>query len=98
MRKSGEKVEADFGYRGEKCLKTPADHGNNELRKIQKLHVHSRQEHVNKRFKQFNCLKHVWRHERHLHIFAFDAIAVITQLEIENGSPLWQPDYDWDNN
>ena len=62
MLKKGERVEADFGYRGEKSLEHPGKHGNDEKRKRQKARVRSRQEHVNKRFKQFNCLKNMWRH------------------------------------
>ena len=88
MLKKGERVEADFGYRGEKSLEHPGKHGNDEKRKRQKARVRSRQEHVNKRFKQFNCLKNCWRHKRSYHGTCFNAIVVISQLDIENGSPL----------
>ena len=94
--KRGEKVEADFGYRGEKsCIRTPADHGNNERRMKMKSRVRARQEHVNKRFKQFNCLKQVWRHQRSDHQDAFQAVVVVTQLVMSNGKPLWQPKFNY---
>jgi hypothetical protein len=80
----GERVEADAGYIGEfpRHVKTP---------------VH---ETVNKRFKQWGCLKQVFRHVHDLaykHASVFRAVAVITQLAIEDGEPLYAVEYhdDW---
>jgi hypothetical protein len=80
----GEKVEADLGYRGERTkvrLPVPGDD-------IQQR-VRSRHETVNRRFKQFICLNRVFRHDLGKHGSVFGAIAVITQLEIENGDKLF---------
>lgn len=56
--------------------------------KALKKEVRSRQEHVNKRMKQFQCLKQVWRHDLPKHKPAFEAVAVLTQLAIENLEPM----------
>ena len=55
--------------------------------------VRSRQETVNKRFKQWEILVQVYRHDITMHGYVFRAIAVITQLAIENGEPLFPVDY-----
>ena len=59
-----------------------------------------RHETVNKRFKQFSALKQVWRHRIGNHGLAFRVSAVVTQLSIENGKPLFSVDYvdpNWDD-
>jgi hypothetical protein len=78
----GEKVEADKGYRGEAhYIKTPR----NDVDTI----VRSRHETVNKRFKQWGCLNKLFRHQPSKHQSVFGAVAVLTQLAIENGEPLF---------
>jgi hypothetical protein len=89
----GERAEADGGYVGE-CpgfvVAPDAFVGADRAR--MKKRIRSRQETVNKRFKQWGCLKQVFRHNddmaRH-HSSCFRAVAVITQLSIENGEPLF---------
>ena len=49
----------------------------------------SRHETVNRRFKQWAILHDRFRHPEELHEDVFTAIAVITQLEIENGAHIW---------
>ena len=86
-----ERVEADDGYVGEDPLhvKAPASMVHDEKRRIMRSRVRSRHETVNKRLKQFKCLETVFRHDVQLHGMCFRACAVLTQLEIENGSPLF---------
>ena len=49
----------------------------------------ARHETVNRRFKQWAILHDQFRHSEDLHEDIFTAIAVITQLEIENGAHTW---------
>ena len=91
----GERVEADDGYIGEapryvlcpksiRCVKPTK-----EEKKLSQR-IRSRQETVNKRFKQFNCLKGTFRHSVEQHSIAFRAIAVITQISIQKGDALFK--------
>ena len=61
--------------------------------------VRMRQETVNKRFKHFGILKQVYHHDIANHGEVFRACAVLTQLAILNGEPLFivgyrDPPYD----
>ena len=94
MLSAGEKVVADAGYKGEPNVIIP-------------LHVHetehqhplakarARHENVNGHFKTWGVLKDAFRHNRNKHVFCFQAVASITQLEIEMGaySPFQVTDY-----
>lgn len=95
----GEHVEADDGYRGEPgCVnwaKGPFIYTKFQTRMKQRLR--SRQETVNRRFKQFNALKHVFRHKVTKHSSVFRAVAVITQVNIESGNKLFEVEYTWKN-
>jgi hypothetical protein len=80
----GEMAEADLGYRGEPGkirLPIPGDDVQQRVR--------SRHETVNRRFKQFSCLGRVFRHNLGKHGSVFGAVAVITQLGIEDGDKLF---------
>ena len=55
--------------------------------------VRQRHETVNRRMKQWRILKGVFRHDINLHHIAFAAVAVVTQVAISNGEPLFQVDY-----
>lgn len=90
MLSEGEKVQADNGYRGEPNHIVAAEDSDDKVGKA----VRTRQETVNKRFKQFNILHRCFRHEVQKHQPAFGAVAVITQLSIERGEPLYTVDYD----
>jgi len=59
----------------------------------QKAVVRCRHETCNKQFKQFQILKQVFRHEIRRHKDVLTAIAVITQISITTGNPLFQVDY-----
>ena len=91
----GERVEADDGYVGDapdkiKCPMSVANPAENE---DMQNRFRSRQETVNKCFKQWEILNQVYRHDITQHGYVFRAIAVITQVAIENGEPLFQVEY-----
>ena len=56
--------------------------------------VRRRHETINKRFKQFGVLKQVYRHDLRDHGDVFRSVAVITQLAIDNGEPLFAVEYE----
>ena len=90
-----ERVEADDGYIGEAplrvkcpgCVTIPEEKQNIMKR------VRARQETINRRFKQWQILKQVFRHDLRVHQDVFAAIAVISQLAIQNGEALFSVDY-----
>ena len=89
-----EKAQADLGYRGEKhtTIIIPNQFDSDAIKKL-KDDVRARHETVNKRFKQFGALSKVFRHEKEKHQPVFDAIAVLTQIAIGNGEPLYEVQY-----
>ena len=62
-----ERVEADKGYWGEYYKVDLPYKGlpkkSASLQRYAKIRIGARHETVNGRFKQFNCLKNVWRHD-----------------------------------
>ena len=90
-----ERVEADDGYIGEaplkvrcpKCITTPLE------RKEMMAVVRMRHETVNRRIKQWRCMKDVFRHGIDFHSTCFSAVAVMTQIAISQGEPLFQVKY-----
>jgi hypothetical protein len=93
-----EKAEADDGYIGEpgKTL-TPKLNTHNESDREYRQYTRARQETVNKRLKDWNCLALKQRHDLEKHSVMFRAVAVILQLSVTSGEPLFQIDYDQDN-
>ena len=94
----GEQVEADRGYKGEPLfIRTPYELENCPVARRQSALVRARHETVNKRFKQFECLKRVYRHDLEQHTDVFRACAVITQLAVKHGGePLFEVlEYDY---
>ena len=89
----GEMVEADNGYRGEPNHARTADGFVSRADDRAKWTARNRHETVNRRLKQFGCLKQVWRHDRRRHNTVFAAVAVVTQLAFENGEPPFQVRY-----
>lgn len=95
-----ERVEADDGYIGEAPahVKCPASIGQYQQPGTETMQafVRRRQETVNKRFKQWGILKQVYREKQDIgsHGKAFRAVAIITELAIENGEPLFDVDYE----
>jgi len=90
-----ERVEADLGYRGENpnSVKTPGPLYTDEKYVAMKSAVASRHETVNKRLKQYGCLTQRFRHGVAQHAACFRAVAVLTQLAIQYGKPLYAVEY-----
>ena len=90
-----ERVEADDGYIGEapEHIKCPKSFTNPAETEKMQQRVRARHETVNKRFKQWGCLSQRFHHEIGRHDDVFRAVAVITQLAIELGEPLFSADY-----
>jgi len=86
-----ERVEADDGYVGEhpRKVKCPAGFANPPENEAMQQRVRNRQETLNKRLKQWEILNVPYRHELSSHGTVFRAIAVITQVAITNGEPLF---------
>lgn len=91
----GERVGADDGYVGDHptYVKCPAGFANSKEAEYMQRRVLNRQETVNKRFKQWGCLKQVWRARLPKHADAFRAVVVVTQMSINHGEPLFQCGY-----
>ena len=68
-----ERVEADDGYKGEhpQYVKCPAGFCNPAETEEMQSRVRSRQETVNRRFKNWGCMKQVWRNNVSYHGIAF---------------------------
>ena len=90
----GKLVEANDAYCGEPgIINTPTVFYTAKELKVKKR-ICSRHETVNKRFKQSSILKTIVCHDFLKHSSVFRAIAVITQLSIECGEPLFDVEYD----
>ena len=80
---------ADRGYRGESdLLSVPSSQDTPEVRYF-KQRALLRHENFNGRLKNFDCLEERFRHSIKKHKQCFKACAVIVQLQLENGSPLF---------
>jgi hypothetical protein len=92
-----ERVEADDGYIGEhpRYVKCPSGFANPTTTEYMQQRCRNRQETVNKRFKNWGILKQVFRHQEKLveHADIFRAVAVITQLSINEGERLFECGY-----
>lgn len=92
----GERVVADRGYFGEcpQYCKCPGHITSDEDTAAMEGAVRNRTETINKRFKQWGIMKQCFRKRSvDKHGKAFRAVAVMTQLAIENGEPLFQLEY-----
>ena len=89
MLTGGGKVIADAGYEGEPdYVVLPTGDMSLLANRVRRRH-----EHVNKRFKQFQILHRCFRHKVDKHQDVFCAVAVITEIALENGEPLYVIDY-----
>lgn len=82
--RNGEKALADKGYKDEASFILP----NIVTTKEHGLYM-SRHETVNRRMKQFQILKQVYRHSLTKHPMVVHAVANVTQLMLKNGHPLF---------
>ncbi len=87
----GERVEADEGYRGHPDkIKYPGNDANPAENWGMQGRVRARHETLNGRLK---ILSQVFRHNIMMHGDVFRACAVVTQLTVENGEPLFEVEY-----
>jgi hypothetical protein len=91
---TNERVEADDGYIGEEPItcKTPGgfcSRSEGEKAKEARSRLRSRHETINSRCKVFEILHQEYRHSVFDHAFVFRAVAVLVQVAIENGEPLF---------
>ena len=78
----GERVEADLGYRGDPSVDSPNVNCPNPYYIAMKATVRARHETINRRLKSFNVLGGRFRHEIKKHGMVFEAVAVVTQLQL----------------
>ena len=84
MLDEGKRVEADKGYQGEPFYICVPDDNNDAQKMAQAWY-----ETANARFKQWKCLDNPFCHKAGLHKYVFQAVAVITQMQINNGEHLF---------
>ena len=91
----GEMAVADRGYPGEdEHIKTPLlYHFLSREEMAMAGTARARHENVNGRFKFFKVLVKPFRHSLAKHSACFRAVAVITQLSINHGSPMFEVEY-----
>ena len=90
----GEWVEADEGYRGHlDNIKCPGNDANPAENRGMQGRARARRETLNGRLKNWGILSQVFRHHIMTHGDVFWACALVTQLTIENGEPLFQVEY-----
>ena len=93
----GERVEADDGYVGESPYVTKVPSAvlsrSSEEADARQKRVQGRHETVNARLKSFQVLDQVYRHDPTQHGYVFRAVAVLVQLSIKNGDPLFGVNY-----
>ena len=88
---TGKKVIADRGYAGlEKCVCIPSTRDAPHVRKFSSR-VRCRHETFNGRIKNFSSMNETWIHGIEKHKMALEAVCVILQYQMDNGSPLFDP-------
>ena len=91
----GERVEANKGYRGyPDKIKCPANDPNPAENRAMQGKARARHEMFNGRLKNWGILSQVYRNHIMSHGDVFRACAVVTQLTIENGEPLFEVEYE----
>ncbi|OEU08202.1 hypothetical protein FRACYDRAFT_249990 [Fragilariopsis cylindrus CCMP1102] len=97
-----EKVEVDSGPKGDSRLVQPHV-GNDSKERKQKSVVRGRQEGVNGRMKVYSVLTNHFHHMKdgrenmmNAHGLCFKAVAVITQLKISTGEPIFKDEVEYD--
>ena len=90
----GKRVEADNDYAGRPDkIKCPNNDCNPAENRVMQGIARSRHETLNGRLKAWGILGNVYRHDIREHGTVFYACAVITQLSIANGEPLFEVEY-----
>lgn len=97
---TGERVIADDGYRGEPGTIVLPISGKFRLSTSAltlRKKIRSRHETANKRFKDWGALCDEFWHDNSKHGIVFHAVAVIIQLHIESGQPLFNLEEAYDD-
>ena len=90
----GERVEADKGYAGHADkIVCPANAGIPPYLRRMQGRARARHETLNGRLKNWGILKGEYRHDIKVHGTVFYTCAVITQLCVTNGEPLFEVEY-----
>jgi hypothetical protein len=90
LRAVGKRAIGDGGYRGHtKEINTPNAHDSKEVKTF-KGRALKRHEKFNGYTKNFDCLKGRFRHSVDRFACCFEAVLVICQYQMENGSPLYE--------
>jgi hypothetical protein len=87
----GRRVIADNGYASSQernTISTPNSHDPRDVRKF-KSRARARHESFNAKIKNFRSLAEQFRHGVTNHKIVFEAVCVICQYQLENGSPLF---------
>jgi DDE superfamily endonuclease len=82
------KVLGDEGYRGDPTVSRYNPYDPKDVKKF-KSRARARHETYNRRIKIFRILSDRFRHPLDKHKASFEAICVIVQYQLENGSPLY---------
>lgn len=87
----GKRAIADRGYHSHKDLNVISTPNSRDPREVSKFKSRARARHesFNGRIKTFKCLSENFRHELEKHRVVFEAVCVICQYQMENGSPLF---------
>ena len=90
----GERVEADEGYRGHPDkIKCPGNDANPVENRAMQGRVRAHHETLNGRLKNWGILSQVFRLHIMMHGDVFQGCAVVTQLTIQDGEPLFEVEY-----
>ena len=84
-----EMVVADRGYRGEPSCITPYDAFEPHVMYLMSV-ARARHEGVNGMYKQFRCLRDMYRHSLNKHSWIFKAVTVLVQLKLLDGRGSFQ--------
>jgi hypothetical protein len=84
-----EMAEVDAGYKGETDFLRARDVYFSEEERREKSELRARHETCNARFKNWAILRNQFRNDKKKHQIAFYAIAVMTQMSIDNGNVLF---------
>jgi hypothetical protein len=86
----GEWYLADRGYRSSHSPAITFDMLQNDHDKERMKRIRGRHETINRRFKEWGILSQKYRHDEDLHCFVFNCVAVLVQIDINQGHNVWQ--------
>jgi hypothetical protein len=90
----GERVEADEGYRtNADKIKCPGNYANLEEKRAIQGRVRACHNMLNRQLKNWGILSQVFHHHISMHGDVLRACAVLMQLTVKNGEPLFEVEY-----